>query len=137
MPELSESLETLGRQYSPLFSDLERSLEDQLGPLVWEERSVPSIVTLHDGRTMARAGLIVAHGVPLGLLDYDALNRLLTEVAERHNMTPEGPLHAHRSAGYLMMFSHDRRGGEFTFRTKGTLEAWVDLPMSVVADGEG
>ncbi len=120
-------LDELARRYSPVFSDLERTLPGLLGDLVWDERGGPSMVTLRDGRRMQRAGLIRAEGV-FGLTDPAALDDALRDLLERHGFNADGPIHADKAAGYLMMTGRDGRRAEFTFRTKTTMEAWIDVP---------
>ena len=125
---MTDVLDDIARYSSPLFSDVERTMEAELGPLVWDDRLGSEHVTLRDGRLMDRAGLTRARGVPLAMVKPAALGATLREIVERHDFVADGPIRADGAAGFLYFTAHDGNGAEFTFRTKGTLEAWVDLP---------
>lgn len=126
MPDPAE-VQVWARTYGPTLDALRSALEDEMGPLLWDDRTDPSTITRHDGTTAVRVGSIHAIGVPLPRLDLESLSRTVNRVLITGGFPEQPPMTGSRS-GHLVGEATDPYRAQLTLLIKDSVEARVEVP---------
>lgn len=126
MPDATE-IQTWARTYGPALDALQTALEDEIGPLLWDDRTDPATVARRNGSTAVRIGAIHAIGVPLPRLDLDSLGTAVNQVLISSGF-PEQPPMTGSTSGHLVCEAVDPYQAELTLLIKDSVDAWVEVP---------
>ena len=126
MPDPAE-IQVWARTYGPTLDALRSALEDEMGPLLWDDRTDPSTITRHDGSTATRVGSIHAIGIPLPQLDLESLTAAVNRVLITGGFPEQPPMTGSRS-GHLVCEAVDPYRAELTLLIKDSIDAWVEVP---------